>query len=164
MKVYLTDSKTYQQYTLGKNQSDIQVLLTLKKIIPSIMELMLPILPDEQVENKIEQMTWESTQENFHLFQLLYQSWGVVELRLKALKQYKSEQFVHQLLLKAHDYRQKVYQQHHYRLIELDYLFFLFLHTMIDSELINLGESFYVPSFKQQWKQDMGHIKEPIVV
>lgn len=157
MKIYLTDTQQHIDFPLGKPQDDIQVLLTLKKIIPSIIELMLPVLPESK---KTQAITWESTSQNFELFKKIYQSWGVLELRLKALNQYKGESFVHQLLVNAQQYRKEIIQKYEqYSVIETDYLFFLYIHTMIDSELVDLGEKFYVPTFKKLWENEMKDIK-----
>lgn len=158
MKIYLTDTQQYVEFDLGKTQHDIQTLLVLKKIIPSVMELLLPILPDEnQAQQK--EITWESTSAEFELFKKVYQSWLTMELRLKTLERFKDIAFIKTLLINAQQHRQNLRQQAKYNNVELDYLFFLYLHSMIDAELVELGEPFYIPTFKQLWQKDMAHLK-----
>lgn len=158
MKVKLTDNNTWLDFSFQHSeQSDVEVLLALKKVLPSVMELILPVLNEQQTLDKIE---WESTTADLQMLQKFYQSWGVLELRLKALINYKNAVFVKQLIAQAQNHRQQLAKQstQHYNAMQLDYLFLLHLHGVIDSELVNIGEHFYSPTFQKLWQDEMGHL------
>lgn len=159
MKVKLTDNNTWLDFSFQHSeQSDVEVLLALKKVLPSVMELILPVLNEQQ--QALDKIEWESTTADLHMLQKFYQSWGVLELRLKALMNYKNTVFVKQLIAQAQTYRQQLAKQstQQYSTVQLDYLFLLYLHGMIDSELVNIGEHFYSPTFQKLWQDEMGHL------
>ena len=66
------------------------------------MELLLPVLPENE---NLEEMTWESTTADFELFKLLLSGWGVIELRLNAIKQFKDKDFADALVKRAQQKR-----------------------------------------------------------
>lgn len=148
MQIYLTDLKQHVEFNIGSAQHDVQTILTLKKVMPSIMELLNPILPKEQQHGEV---TWESHRDDFELFKLLYQSWTIIELRLKTVQQAYSLQHVQQLFNQAQQYRQQRPQLEKYHRVTLDYLFLLHLHGEIDALLVHIGERFYLPTFQQSW-------------
>lgn len=161
MKVKLTDNNTWLDFSFQHSeQSDVEVLLALKKVLPSVMELILPVLNEQQTLDKIE---WESTTADLQMLQKFYQSWGVLELRLKVLMNYKNAVFVKQLIAQAQTYRQQLAKQstQYYNAMQLDYLFLLYLHGVIDSELVNIGEHFYSPTLQKLWQNEMGHLVLP---
>ena len=62
------------------------------------MELLLPVLPENE---NLDEMTWESTTQDFETFQMLLTGWGIIELRLNAITQYKDKTFADQLVKEA---------------------------------------------------------------
>lgn len=148
--IYLTDTQERITFADYPGDHPVKFVLNFKKIFPSTMELMLPVLPEDE---NLEQMTWESTTRDFSVFKQLIQAWGVVELRLKALSQYKDRNFADQLVRNAQAKRQS-YKTAQKKLVtlDLDYLLLHDVHAQIDAELVELGEKFYLPSLRQQWK------------
>lgn len=161
MKVYLTDTQQYIDFDLGKNIQTEKLMLILRKIIPSMVELILPVISENQEQKTIE---WESTTQQFELFKKLYQSWVTLELRLNYLAEVKKNiKEVAHLITKARHYKQTLSQsQHNYSALEMDYLFLLYLHGHVDAELVMIGEPFYIPTFKAFWQDEMSHLKEPM--
>lgn len=156
--IYLTDAQSQIKFDDYPGDHPVKFILNFKKIFPSVMELLLPVLPSNE---NLEEMTWESTSADFELFKLLLSSWGVVELRLTAISQYKQRKFADQLVKCAQNKRAEYAQaQGSLKQIELDYLFIHELHAMIDAELVELGEKFYLPTLRQQWQ---GKVSEPVI-
>ena len=117
---------------------------------PSVMELLLPVLPENE---NLEEMTWESTTAEFELFKLLLNGWGVIELRLNAIKQFKDKDFADALVKRAQQKRKDFAKaQQQLKTVELDYLFMHEIHALIDAELVELGEKFYLPVLRGLWK------------
>lgn len=60
------------------------------------------------------------------------------------------------LLKKAQAKRQE-YSKKNTKLssVELDYLFLQDLHALIDADLIEIGEKFYLPTLRDQWKNQI---------
>jgi len=114
------------------------------------MELLLPVLPENE---NLDEMTWESTTQDFETFQMLLTGWGIIELRLNAITQYKDKTFADQLVKEAQQKRRE-YQKKHLKLssVDLDYLFMHDVHGLIDAELVELGEKFYLPTLRDLWK------------
>lgn len=114
------------------------------------MELLLPVLPDNE---NLDEMSWESTTNDFETFQMFLAGWGIIELRLNAITQFKDKAFADQLVKQAQQKR-KEYQKKHMKLttVELDYLFMHDIHALIDAELVDLGERFYLPVLRELWK------------
>ncbi|WP_151805302.1 hypothetical protein, partial [Acinetobacter bereziniae] len=128
----------------------VKFILNFKKIFPSVMEILLPVLPEDE---DLEKMTWESTSEDFETFKKLLTGWGVIELRLQAISQYKTKDFADQLLKQAQAKRKEfAKQQQQLSTVELDYLFMHETHALIDAELVDLGEKFYLPTLRELWK------------
>lgn len=96
--VYLTDVQKKVQFEDYPGEHPVKFILDFKKIFPSVMELMLPVLPEDEDLNE---MTWESTTEDFELFKLLLKGWGVIELRLNAIAQFKNRNYADQLIKTA---------------------------------------------------------------
>ena len=98
-------------------------------------------------------MTWESTTEDFELFKLLLTGWGVIELRLNAISQFKNKNYADQLVKTAQQKR-KAFAKTNKKLkaVELDYLFMHEIHALIDAELVEIGEKFYLPTLRDLWK------------
>ena len=150
LDVYLTDVQKKVQFKDYPGEHPVKFILNFKKIFPSIMELLLPVLPDDE---NLDKMTWESTTEDFEKFKKLMTGWGVIELRLQAISQYKNKNFADQLLKKAQVKRKEfAKQQQQLSTVELDYLFMHETHALIDSELVELGEKFYLPILRDIWK------------
>ena len=131
----------------------VKFILNFKKIFPSVMELILPVLPSNE---NLEEMTWESTTTDLEQFKLLIGGWGIIELRLTAIAQYKTRAFADNLVKQAQQKR-KTYSKDQPKLsmVELDYLFMHEVHALIDAELVELGEKFYLPTLRDQWKKFM---------
>jgi hypothetical protein len=148
--IYLTDVQKNVQFNDYPDAQPVKFILNFKKIFPSVMELLLPVLPEDE---DLEKMTWESTTEDFETFKKLLTGWGVIELRLQAISQYKNKNFADQLLKQAQAKRKEfAKQQHQLTTVELDYLFMHETHALIDAELIELGEKFYLPILRDLWK------------
>lgn len=148
--IYLTDVQQRVQFNDYPGEHPVKFILNFKKIFPSVIELLLPVLPENE---NLEEMTWESTQKDLALFKLLLSGWGVIELRLNAIAQFKDKKFADDLAKKAQQKR-KAFAKEQVRLsqMELDYLFMHEIHGLIDAELVEIGEKFYVPTLRALWK------------
>lgn len=150
LDIYLTDVQRKVQFKDYPGEHPVKFILNFKKIFPSIMELLLPVLPDNE---NLDEMSWESTTNDFEIFQMFLAGWGIIELRLNAITQFKDKAFADQLVKRAQQKR-KEYQKKHMKLttVELDYLFMHDIHALIDAELVDLGEKFYLPVLRELWK------------
>lgn len=153
LEVFLTDVQNTVQFKDYPGDHPVKFILNFKKIFPSVMELLLPVLPESE---DLEQMTWESTTQDFETFKKLLSGWGVIELRLQALSQYKNKNFADQLVKNAQSKR-KLYAKEQKKLstVELDYLLMHEIHALIDAELVELGEKFYLPVLRDLWKNQL---------
>ena len=153
LEVFLTDVQNTVQFEDYPGDHPVKFILNFKKIFPSVMELLLPVLPESE---DLEQMTWESTTQDFETFKKLLSGWGVIELRLQALSQYKNKNFADQLVKNAQSKR-KLYAKEQKKLstVELDYLLMHEIHALIDAELVELGEKFYLPVLRDLWKNQL---------
>lgn len=150
LDVYLTDVQQRVQFKDYPGEHPVKFILNLKKIFPSVMDLLLPVLPDDE---NLDDMTWESTTQDFETFKMLLSGWGVLELRLSAIAQFKDKAFADALLKKAQQRRKDLKKaQSKLSDLELDYLFMHEAHALIDAELIELGEKFYLPTLRDLWK------------
>ncbi|MCX5467290.1 hypothetical protein [Acinetobacter nematophilus] len=150
LSIYLTDVQKHVQFKDYPGEHPVKFILNFKKIFPSVMEILLPVLPEDE---DLEKMTWESTSEDFETFKKLLTGWGVIELRLQAISQYKTKDFADQLLKQAQVKRKEfAKQQPQLSTVELDYLFMHETHALIDAELVDLGEKFYLPTLRELWK------------
>lgn len=150
LDIYLTDVQKKIQFKDYPSEHPVKFILNFKKIFPSVMELLLPVLPENE---NLDEMTWESTTQDFETFQMLLTGWGIIELRLNAITQYKDKTFADQLVKEAQQKRRE-YQKKHLKLssVDLDYLFMHDVHGLIDAELVELGEKFYLPTLRDLWK------------
>ncbi|SPL69932.1 hypothetical protein [Acinetobacter stercoris] len=150
LDIYLTDEKTKVQFKDYPGDHPVKFVLNFKKIFPSVMELLLPVLPENE---NLEEMTWESNRRDFEIFKKLLTGWGVIELRLHAISQFKDKNYADQLVKKA-QVKRKEYTKTQKQLatFELDYLFMHEIHALIDAELVELGEKFYLPTLRDIWK------------
>ncbi|MFV5589248.1 hypothetical protein [Acinetobacter variabilis] len=150
LDIYLTDVQKKVQFKDYPGEHPVKFILNFKKIFPSVMEFLLPVLPENE---NLDEMTWESTTQDFETFQMLLTGWGIIELRLNAITQYKDKTFADQLVKEAQQKRRE-YQKKHLKLssVDLDYLFMHDVHGLIDAELVELGEKFYLPTLRDLWK------------
>ncbi|MBP3000731.1 hypothetical protein J8391_09715, partial [Acinetobacter baumannii] len=149
LSIYLTDTQQHVQFNDYPSDQPVKFLLNLKKIFPSTGDLLLPVLPED---NDLENVTWESTSKDFEIFKKLLAGWGVIELRLNAITAYKDKNFANELIKQAQAKRKKVAQKNHQlSLVALDYIFHE-IHALIDAELFTIGEKFYLPTLREQWK------------
>ena len=150
LSIYLTDTEQHVQFNDYPSDQPVKFLLNLKKIFPSTGDLLLPVLPED---NNLENVTWESTTKDFEIFKKLLAGWGVIELRLNAITTYKDKNFANELIKQAQAKRKKVAQKNHQlSLVALDYIFMHEIHALIDAELVTIGEKFYSPTLREQWK------------
>lgn len=150
LDIYLTDGKQHVQFQDYPGDHPVKFILNFKKIFPSVMELLLPVLPED---NDLEKMQWESNQTDFKIFQLLVSGWGVVELRLTALAQFKDKAYADKMVKSAKTKRQEYSKKHpQLKTVELDYLFLQSLHALVDGDLVEIGEKFYLPTLHNLWK------------
>lgn len=150
LSIYLTDVQTHIQFKDYPGEHPVKFVLNFKKIFPSVMELLLPVLPKDE---DLEKMTWESTTQEFEIFKAFLSGWGIIELRLNALVAYKDKNFADQLVKNAQKKRKDWAKlQTKLTTVELDYLFMHEAHALIDAELIDLGEKFYLPILRDLWK------------
>ncbi|AOA58669.1 hypothetical protein [Acinetobacter larvae] len=150
LDIYLTDLNQRIQFKDYPAEHPVKFVLNFKKIFPSVMELLLPVLPDDE---DLEHMTWESTQADFDIFKQLLSEWACIELRLHAMAHYKNKAFADQLVKKAQAKRKALKQQHsNLNQVSLDYVFMHEVHAQLDAELIDLGEKFYLPVLRQNWR------------
>ena len=153
LDIYLTDTQQHVQFQDYPGDHPVKFILNFKKIFPSVMELLLPVLPSDE---NLEKMSWEATSRDFEIFKLLLSGWGLVELRLNAVAQYKDRAYADQFVKKAQAKR-KEYSKKNAKLssVELDYLFLQDLHALVDADLVEIGEKFYLPTLREQWKNYM---------
>ena len=150
LNIYLTDTQTYIQYSGLSHENPVKFLLNLKKIFPSTADLLLPVLPED---NNLENVTWEATAKDFEVFKKLLEGWGIIELRLSAITTYKDRNFANELVKKAQVRRKQISQKHpELSLIALDYILMHEIHALIDAQLVMIGEKFYLPALREQWK------------
>ena len=150
LSIYLTDVQENVQFKDYPGEHPVKFILSFKKIFPSVMELLLPVLPEDE---DLEKMTWESTTQDFETFKKLLTGWGVIELRLQAMSKYKNKSYADQLVKQAQTKRKEfAKQQKLSKTVELDYLFAHEIHALLDAELIELGEKFYLPTLRDIWK------------
>ena len=150
LNIYLTDTQTHIQYSGLSHENPVKFLLNLKKIFPSTADLLLPVLPED---NNLENVTWEATAKDFEVFKKLLEGWGIIELRLSAITTYKDRNFANELVKKAQVRRKQISQKHpELSLIALDYILMHEIHALIDAELVMIGEKFYLPTLREQWK------------
>ena len=150
LNIYLTDTKTNIQFSDLPNENPVKFLLNLKKIFPSTADLLLPVLPED---NNLENVTWEATSKDFEVFKKLLEGWGIIELRLSAITTYKDRNFANELVKKAQVRRKQISQKHpELSLIALDYILMHEIHALIDAQLVMIGEKFYLPALREQWK------------
>ena len=107
LDIYLTDVQRKVQFKDYPGEHPVKFILNFKKIFPSVMELLLPVLPDNE---NLEEMSWESTSDDFETFQMFLTGWGIIELRLKAITQFKHKAFADRLVKQAQQKR-KDYQK-----------------------------------------------------
>ncbi|EPF6069649.1 hypothetical protein J671_2216 [Acinetobacter sp. 1130196] len=158
LSIYLTDTRQHVQFNDYPSDQPVKFLLNLKKIFPSTGDLLLPVLPED---NNLENVTWESTTKDFEIFKKLLAGWGVIELRLNAITTYKDKNFANELIKQAQVKRKKVAQKNHQlSLVALDYIFMHEIHALIDAELVTIGEKFYLPTLREQWK---GHVSDQVL-
>ena len=150
LSIYLTDVQENVQFKDYPGEHPVKFILSFKKIFPSVMELLLPVLPEDE---DLEKMTWESTTQDFETFKKLLTGWGVIELRLQAMSKYKNKSYADQLVKQAKPKSKELEkQQKLLKTVELDYLFAHEIHALLDAELIELGEKFYLPTLRDIWK------------
>ena len=150
LNIYLTDTQTHIQYSGLSHDNPVKFLLNLKKIFPSTADLLLPVLPED---NNLENVTWEATAKDFEVFKKLLEGWGIIELRLSAITTYKDKKFANELVKKAQVRRKQISQKHpELSIIALDYILMHEIHALIDAELVMIGEKFYLPTLREQWK------------
>ena len=150
LNIYLTDTQTHIQYSGLSHENPVKFLLNLKKIFPSTADLLLPVLPED---NNLENVTWEATAKDFEVFKKLLEGWGIIELRLSAIITYKDKKFANELVKKAQVRRKQISQKHpELSIIALDYILMHEIHALIDAELVMIGEKFYLPTLREQWK------------
>ena len=155
LDIYLTDVQRKVQFKDYPGEHPVKFILNFKKIFPSVMELLLPVLPENE---NLEDMTWESNTQDLELFKLLLSGWGVIELRLQAIRQYKDKNFADALVKKAQQKRKDVAKkQTQLKTVELDYVLMHEIHALIDAELVELGEKFYLPTLRDLWKNKISN-------
>ncbi|CAM2990331.1 hypothetical protein [Acinetobacter celticus] len=148
--IYLTDVQKKVQFKDYPGEHPVKFVLNFKKIFPSVMELMLPVLPENE---SLEEITWESTTQDLEIFKLLLTGWGVIELRLNAISQFKDRKYADKLVKQAQQKRKDFSKaQSMLSIVDLDYLFMHEVHGLIDAELVELGEKFYLPILRDLWK------------
>ena len=153
LDIYLTDVQRKVQFKDYPGEHPVKFVLSFKKIFPSVMELLLPVLPENE---NLDEMTWESNTQDFEKFKMLLSGWGVIELRLNAIAQYKDKNFADSLVKKAQQ-KVKEYKKSQTALstVDFDYLFMHEVHGLIDAELVDLGEKFYLPTLRDLWKNQV---------
>lgn len=150
LNIHLADTNHDIKFQDYPGDNPVKFILNLKKIFPSVMDLLLPILPED---NNLEEMAWESTTKNFEIFKNFLSGWGVVELRLTALTKFKDRTHADNLVKLSQKKRQEISQKNpKLSQVELDYLFLQTLHSYIDADLVEVGEAFYLPTLRQIWK------------
>lgn len=159
LDVFLTDIQKQVQFRDYPSDQPVKFLINLKKIFPSTADLLLPVLPED---NNLENVTWESTSKDFETFKKLIEAWGIIELRLNALTTYKDKEFTNQVLKLAQAKRKHIAtSQKQLSLVDLDYVFIHEVHTLIDAELSEIGEKFYLPTLREIWKDE---VKQEVLV
>ena len=65
-KIFLTDQQKSIEFSDYPSDDAVKFMMNFKKIFPSTMDLLLPVLPDDA--DQIDIITWESTQSDFEIF------------------------------------------------------------------------------------------------
>ena len=153
-KIFLTDQQKSIEFSDYPSDDPVKFMMNFKKIFPSTMDLLLPVLPDDA--DQIDTITWESTQSDFEIFKRLIQEWATFELRLTALTKLKNRESANQLVKQAQQARRN-HQQQQSRLNQLhgDFVFLLAIHSYLDTELVEIGAKFYLPTLRNDWKNDV---------
>ena len=153
-KVFLTDHQNSIEFSDYPSDDPVKFMMNFKKIFPSTMDLLLPVLPDDA--DQIDIITWESTQSDFEMFKRLIQEWATIELRLTALTKLKNRESANQLVKQAQQARKKHQQQQdRHDALHGDFVFLLALHSYLDTELVEIGAKFYMPILRNDWKNDV---------
>lgn len=150
LDIYLTDAKQHIQFQDYPGDHPVKFILNFKKSFQVLWSFYFLYYLKIMTWKK---MQWESKEVDFKIFQLLVSGWGVVELRLTALAQFKNRPYADKLVKQAKAKRQEYSKKHpQLKTVELDYLFLQNLHALIDADLIEVGEKFYLPTLHGLWK------------
>lgn len=151
LTIFLKDQKKVIEFTDYPSTDPIKFMMNFKKIFPSTFDLLLPVLPED--ETKLDEVTWESTTQDFEIFKQLIQEWATVELRLSALRKMQKEEAANILVRKGQAARKEFQaKQKRLNLVHADYVFLHTLHTLLDVELLEIGAKFYLPTLQDNWK------------
>ena len=154
LRIFLKDTKKHIEFVDYPGDDPIKFMMNFKKIFPSVLDLLLPVLPEEQ--SQLQEVTWESQSDALLLFKRLIQDWATVEIRLSAYQQVKQQANTQHLLNQAQQVRKRFHsEQPRLNLLEVDYVFLLAVHSLLDAELVELGTPFYVPTLQKNWQKDI---------
>lgn len=156
MKIILSDSQQQIEYNDYWGDDAIKFMLNFKKIFPSVSDLLLPILGDES--DDLDQISWQSTTQNFAIFSQLVQEWTTIELRLNSLAQLQQFNYNRDkatiLLKQAREQRQRyVNQPQRTPKLWADWVFLRSLHATLDAELSVIAMPFYSPTLFDTWRK-----------
>lgn len=153
-KIFLKDQQKSIEFSDYPSDDPVKFMMNFKKIFPSTMDLLLPVLPDDA--DQIDIITWESTQSDFEVFKRIIHEWATVELRLKALTKLKNRESANHLVKQAQQARKSFQQQQdRHDALHGDFVFLSALHSHLDTELVEIGAKFYLPTLRNDWKNDV---------
>ncbi len=157
LNVYLTDLNKQVTADLGRGAKDIALVMALKKVFLSTMDLLEPVIPDNEDINNI---SWRATQADLITFERLAKSWQALEIRLQAYSVFSSDDAMAIIVQAAQQQRQARYTEIGLdaNLLELDILLLYTIHQQLDQLLSK--EPPYASQFLQNWPE----FKESIIL
>ena len=144
LDIYLTDLHQTMRLDLGHGTQDLAYVMRLKKIFLSVMDLLEPVLPEN---DNLSQLTWQATSTDAKQFAKLAQDWQHMEVRLQGYAVFAGLEAVNIIVQAARQAR----DIHSAMPLEQDVLMLYRMHQQLDGLLSR--EASFAPSFLQHWPE-----------
>lgn len=151
LTVYVTDLNTTKNVDFGQGKKDIAYVMTLKKVFLSVVELLEPVIPEN---NDVSKITWMASQADLNSFQKLVKNWQNLELRLRAYTAFAgmgAMDIIVQVAKKNRLARLNEQGSVEANMLELDVLMLANIHHQLDQLLSK--EPAYTGIFLQDWPE-----------
>jgi hypothetical protein len=151
LTVYVTDLNVTKKIDVGQGKQSIAYVMTLKKVFFSVVELLEPVIPEN---NDVSKITWIATQADLRSFQKLVKHWQNLELRLRAYTAFAGMGAMDIIVQVAKKNRlARLHEQNtvEANMVELDVLMLANIHQQLDQLLAK--EPPYTGSFLQDWPE-----------
>lgn len=151
LTVYVTDLKTTKNIDFGQGKQDITYVMTLKKVFLSVVELLEPVIPEN---NDVSKITWMASQADLTALQKLVKHWQNLELRLRAYTAFAGLGAMDIIVQVAKQNRKaRLNEQGSFEanLLELDVLMLANVHQQLDQLLSK--EAPYTSTFLKDWPE-----------